>query len=121
MRLFRAFLIGLAFAVVPLLANAQTPAVTKNGSVTIVTGATFQTVLASTSSRRSLTIQNNNTNTDNCWIQFGSGVTAANATAAKSIILAPGQAYTRYYPYIPLDEIEGTCTNTSDSLYVDTQ
>jgi hypothetical protein len=103
-------------------------AVTTNGSVVIATGSTFQTVLAAVTVnpvnpiRHSLTIQNNNTtSTDNCWITFGTGITAGTATKAKSIILAPGQAYTRYWPYIPSDEIEGTCTTTGNSLYVDTQ
>lgn len=121
MRLIRAFLIGMTLAVVPVLVLAQTPAVTTNSAVTITTGNTFQTILAPASSRRSITIQNNNTSTDSCWIEFGSGVTAANATKAKSIELLQGQAYTRYYPYLPLDEIEGTCTNNSDTIYVDTQ
>jgi curli biogenesis system outer membrane secretion channel CsgG len=105
-------------------ATAQTVAATKNGSVTIATGGTFQTVLpavTSNSQRRSLTIQNNQTTTDNCWIQFGVGVTSANATAAKSILLQPGQSFVRYYPYVPSDEIEATCASTSDTLYVDTQ
>ena len=103
-------------------------AVTTNGSVVITTGSIFQTVLAAVTVnpvnpiRHSLTIQNNNTtSTDNCWITFGTGITAGTATKAKSIILAPGQAYTRYWPYIPSDEIEGTCTTTGNSLYVDTQ
>lgn len=98
---------------------------TKNGSVTITTGNTFQTVLAALTavsfpgrpSRRSLTIQNNNTTTDNCWIFIGSGT----ASAATSILLQPGQAYTRYWPYVPSDAIQGTCASNSDTLYVDTQ
>jgi hypothetical protein len=97
---------------------------TTNGAVTITTGNTFQTVLAKVSGgilRHSLTIENNNTNTDNCWIMFGIGVTAANATAAKSIMLLPGGSYTRYYPYVPSDEIEATCAGNSDTLYLDTQ
>lgn len=96
---------------------------TLNSSVVITTGATFQPVLASiigtttaiTTQRQSLTIQNNNTNTDNCWIFIGSGT----ATAAKSIILAPGQAYTRYWPFVPSDAIQATCTTANDTLYVD--
>lgn len=98
---------------------------TINGSVTITTGNTFQTVLASnlgtTVQRQSLTIQNNNTNTDSCWITFGKGITQANAAKASSIILAVGQAYTRYWPFVPSDEIEATCATTSDTLYIDSQ
>ena len=114
-----ALLLSLAIAAP---AWAQTaPATTTNRSVTITAGAAFQAVLARNTGRRGLTIQNNKTNTDNCWIAFGSNVTAGTATAAASILLTPGQAYTRYYPYIPLDEIEATCATTADTLYVDTQ
>lgn len=98
---------------------------TVNGSVTITAGNTFQTVLTSNlgtnTQRQSLTIQNNNTNTDGCWITFGKGITQATATKAASIVLAVGQAYTRYWPYVPSDEIEATCTGTSDTLYIDSQ
>src|SRR6185437_5895153 len=93
---------------------------TLNASVTIATGNTFQTVLSAmgaTTQRQALTIQNNNTNTDNCWVFIGSG----SATEAKSIILAPGQAYTRYWPYAPSDAIQATCATTSDTLYADVQ
>jgi hypothetical protein len=93
---------------------------TLNASVTITAGGTFQTVLAamgSTTQRQSLTIQNNNTSTDNCFVFIGSG----SATAAKSILLGPGQAYTRYWPYAPSDAIQATCATTADSLYVDVQ
>lgn len=95
-------------------------AVTTNRSVVITTGNTFQAVLAASLTRRSLTIQNNNAS-DNCWLKFGVGVTAANATIGTSILLLPGQAFTRYFPYVPSDEIEGTCASNSDTLYVDTQ
>lgn len=95
---------------------------TLNSSVTIATGNTFQQVLASnilnTVRRQALTIQNNNTNTDSCWVYLG---TTANATKATSIILAVGQAYTRYWPYVPDDAIQVTCASTSDSVYVDNQ
>jgi hypothetical protein len=101
---------------------------TLNASVTIATGNTFQTILASnvgTAARRqSLTIQNNNT-TDSCWLSFGkigsTTITAGNAAKASSILLLAGGSYTRYWPYVPNDEIEATCTTTSDTLYLDTQ
>lgn len=99
---------------------------TVNASAVIVTGNTYQTILAATASpndtsRRSLTIQNNNTNNDNCWIIFGQGITAANATKGKSILLGPGGSFQRYYPYMPSDEIEATCATSSDTIYVDRQ
>ena len=104
-------------------AYAQTVAATTNASVVIATGNTFQTVLnavTNTNARRSLTIQNNNA-TDSCWITFGIGVTSGNATKSKSILLLAGQSYSRYYPYVPSDEIEATCATTADTLYVDIQ
>lgn len=95
---------------------------TVNGSVTIVTGGTFQQVLASVPpgsiSRRSITIQNNNiTGTDNCWVFIGN----TTATVGKSILLMPGGSYQRYFPYVPSDVIQATCATTSDTLYVETQ
>jgi hypothetical protein len=105
---------------------------TINGSVTITTGNTFQQVLAAAaatstnaSPRRALTIQNNNTNSDNCWIAFGTSggtaITAGNATKAESILLAQGGSFQRYEPFVPSDAIIGTCASNSDTLYVDTQ
>lgn len=95
---------------------------TVNSSVVITTGNTFQTVLAAiairSNARRSLTIQNNNTTTDNCWLYLG---LLASATEAKSILLQPGQAYQRYYPYVPADAVNVTCASTSDTVYVDNQ
>lgn len=94
---------------------------TLNSSATITAGNTFQQVLPSifgtTTRRQSLTIQNNNTTTDNCWVHIGSGT----PTTANSIVLASGQAYTRYWPYVPSDAIQATCATTSDTLYLDNQ
>lgn len=111
----------------PVPAEAQiTNAATTNGSVAITAGNTFQSVLAvmtvsSTTpqtGRRSLTIQNNNTNGDNCWVFVGPN---ASATKGTAILLAQGASYTRYYPYVPSDNISATCATTADTLYVDTQ
>ena len=92
---------------------------TTNRSTTIASGGTFQTVLASTISRFSLTIENNNSlsSTEYCYIFIGSG----SASTATSIVLGPGGSYQRYWPFIPSDTIQATCTNTSDTLYIDTQ
>ena len=90
---------------------------TVNGSVVIVTGNTFQTVLAANPRRLSLTIQNNNAS-DSCWLFIGP---LASATKGTSILLATGQSYARYYPYLPSDVIAATCAANSDTLYVDTQ
>lgn len=97
--------------------------------MTITTGNTFQQLLpavpVNSQARRSLTIQNNNgnatceaaSNCDYCWIFIGAG----SATEAASIELAAGVAYTRYFPYVPSDVIQGTCASNSDTMYVDTQ
>lgn len=99
---------------------AQAPAATTNSSAVITLGNTFQTILPAlaggSAPRRSLTIQNNQTSTDNCWIFVGSAV----ATKGTSILLTPSQAYTRFYPLVPSDAIQATCINTNDTLYVDT-
>lgn len=118
----------LVLAVAGMLAAASpsgaqvTPAATVNGSVAIAAGNTFQSALAALGSppalRRSLTIQNNNTNGDNCWLFIGA---TASATKALSILLGPGGSYQRYAPYIPSDNLAVTCTTTADTVYVDTQ
>lgn len=93
---------------------------TVNSSVTITTGNTFQQALPSNlgtaTQRQALTIQNNNTSTDNCWVFLG---TTASATKATSILLSPGEAYTRYWPFVPSDAVQVTCASNSDTVYVD--
>ncbi len=97
---------------------------TVNASVTITAGGTFQTVLPSilgTSTRRqALTIQNNNsisTGTEYCYLHIGTGT----PTTANSIILGPGGSYQRYFPYVPSDAFQATCTTETDTLYIDYQ
>jgi hypothetical protein len=93
---------------------------TKNVSVVITTGGTFQTVLTSIlgteTQRQALTIENNNA-TDNCNLYIGTG----SATAGTSILLLPGGSYTRYWPYVPSDAFQATCATSSDTLYIDVQ
>jgi hypothetical protein len=99
---------------------------TVNVSGTITSGGTFQQVLPSihsgagnaSTARQSLTIQNNNTNSDNCFVFLGP---IANATEAGSVLLAPQQAYGRYWPDVPTDTISITCASTSDTFYADYQ
>jgi len=120
-------------------AFAQTnTATTTAAPIKITTGLTYQQVmpLVQSNNRHSISIQNNNA-TDNCeLIIVGAGspwlagdTTATSRTinsvsmtgAQASILLLPGGSYTRYYPFIPSDQILGTCASTGDSLYVDTQ
>ena len=89
---------------------------TTNHAAVITTGGTFQQILAAATNRASITIENNNA-TDSCWLYIG----ASGQTEGKSILLLAGGSYTRYFPYVPADEIQATCANNSDTLYVDTQ
>lgn len=104
-------------------ALAQTypfPKATTRTSVSIVSGSTFQTLLAQLAPgavRASLTIENNNTNGDNCWITVDGGT----ATKGNAILLTPGGSYTRYYPFTPANLIQGTCASNGDTIYVDNQ
>lgn len=101
------------------VAGAPTNRSTKNVSVVITTGNTFQTILAvqgTTDVRQALTIANNNA-TDSCWLFIG----AATATKGTSILLLAGGSYARYWPFVPSDAIQATCANNSDTLYVDIQ
>jgi hypothetical protein len=109
------------------------PAATTNGSQAIAVGNTYQSILAA-GTRRALTIQNNNTGSDDCWIEVSGLVTVGATTATSvtppgqsaitavkaSIRIVPGGQYARYYPYVPSGPIVGTCATTGDSIYVDT-
>lgn len=120
MKKLAAALLLLSLSGFPAFAQAPQMRATVNGSVVITAGNTFQQVLAALTGnnrRNSITIQNNNA-TDSCWVFVGA---TASATKGTSILLLAGASYTRYYPYIPSDNIAATCATTSDTLYVDTQ
>ena len=95
---------------------------TKNVSVVIASSGTFQTVLTSILGtsvvRQALTIENNNL-TYNCYLFIGTGT----PTAATSILLLPGGSYTRYWPYVPSDAFQATCSSAAEpaTLYIDVQ
>ena len=105
-----------ALAMLCAPAHAQQNRPTLNQSVTIATGGTWQTILPA-GPRWSVTIQNNNTTTDNCWLFIGSGTPSTNT----AILLTPGLPYQRDYPNLPSDAFQATCANAGDSLYIDTQ
>lgn len=104
----------------PAFSGAPVNRSTLNVSVVIATGGTFQTVLASnfgtSTQRQQLTVNNNNA-AHSCWIYLGSGT----ATAGTSILLLAGASYRREWPFVPSDQIQATCANSSDTLYVDVQ
>lgn len=113
----------LALLASPSLAEPPKTGPTNKRSAVIATGNTFQTIMSAmgdNESRNSLTIQNNNTtSTDNCWIVVGGAL--GSATKGTAILLAPGQAYTRYYPFVPSDAIHATCVTSANTIYADTQ
>lgn len=132
----RALAAGLVVVLGVASAQAQSAVPTDNWSVSITVGNTYQLVQSANNARRSLTIQNNNATTDNCFLNIDGSVVAANTTATTvtttgskqsvtaakaSILLQPGQAYTRYYPYVPSGPIVATCASNGNSLYVDIQ
>lgn len=104
--------------------NTPGQAVTKiNPAVAIVTGNTFQALMAAQPAgvgvsfppRLGLTVENNNA-TGNCFMYLGSGT----ATKGQSILLLPGAIYTRYFPFVPTDAIQVTCDTAGMTVYADT-
>lgn len=82
-------------AVVMATASAQTttPQEPIGNSVTIENANQSEQVVPATGTKRqSLTIKNNNTNNDSCWVYIGSD----KASKENSIALAPGGSYVRY-------------------------
>ena len=112
-------------------ATAQSALSQDNDSISVTTGLTYQSIALADNNRLMVEIQNNNTNTDNCWINVDGTVASGNTTASSvtnskgvtitaakaSIVLQPGEAYTRYFPHVPLGPIVGTCTTNGDSIY----
>jgi hypothetical protein len=96
-------------------ASAQQNRTTLNKSVTIIAGGAFQQILQE-EPRFAVTIQNNNA-ADPCRLHIGVGT----PTEANSILLFAGGSYARFYPAIPSDAFQATCTQAGDTLYVDTQ
>jgi hypothetical protein len=107
-----------------------------NHSVKITMGLTYQAIAIPLNDRVSVTFQNNVGNsTDTCYIDITGKVIAGNTTstnvtvdsvtmtaAQASITLSSGGSYGRYTPFVPGGvAVVGTCTNTGDTIYVDTQ
>jgi len=97
----------------------QLPAPT-DSLIAIVTGNKFQQIIPPNkigTDRRALTIQNNNTNSDSCWVYIGSD----KASKENSIALDPSGSYVRYWPFASSDAIQATCASSSDTLLVEYQ
>ena len=97
-------------------AQTTTPQGPSGNLVSIETGNKFQQIVPATSTeRRGLTVKNNNTNSDSCWVHIGSD----RASKENSIVLDPGSSYNRYWPFASSDAIQATCASSSDTLYVE--
>jgi hypothetical protein len=119
-------ILGVALAVATILlgstalARAQTPAPQAGAGnlIAIAAGNKFQQIVPSNNTgtdRRALTIQNNASNGDNCWVYVGGDKPSKDG----SVVLAPGKSYDRYWPFVPSDAIQATCASASDNLYVE--
>jgi hypothetical protein len=90
-------------------------------AVTILTANKFQQVLtankANAPERRTVTIENNNSNGDSCWVYVGSD----SASKGGSQELTAGETYVRYWPFVPPDGIQATCASSSDTLNIEYQ
>jgi hypothetical protein len=119
-------MLGIALAITAILlgsttfARGQTPAPQTGAGnlVTIAAGNKFQQIVPSNNTgtdRHALTIQNNASNGDNCWVYVGGDKPSKDG----SIVLTPGKSYDRYWPFVPSDAIQATCASASDNLYVE--
>jgi hypothetical protein len=98
---------------------AQQPPIQTKNSVTIITGNKFQQILPENNTgkdRRALVIGNENTNGDNCWVFVGAGRASKEQSDR---VLAPGDEYLEYWPFVPTDAIQVTCASSLDSLSVE--
>jgi len=124
-------MLGAALVCMPFDALAQANRSSLNYSQMIATGNTYQQ-LRPQENRSAIEVQNNNT-ADNCYVFVGANVVTAGTTttstnvtvagntltaAHASILLVPGQSWSRYFPYVPNDPVFGTCALATDSLYV---
>src|SRR5262249_30557936 len=66
----------------------------------------------SATERQALIIKNDNSNGDSCWVFFGSD----KPSKEKSVIVASGDSYVRYWPFVSSDAMQATCASSSDSF-----
>ena len=89
---------------------------TTNISGTITLGGTFQTISASSTTRKSFEFQNNSS--DPCYLFFG---VLGSATLNTSLKVPSGGSYLRSSGALPSDAINVTCTTTADVFYAAVQ
>jgi hypothetical protein len=86
-----------------------------NGSTTIATGGTFQTLLASNSARKGCLIQNPTTATEPLYVSVG--IATGSATLAKAFSLAPGATFRcANGPIVATDNIAVTAPTTAHAF-----
>lgn len=102
-----------AFATIPSTATST------NGSTTVTTGGTFQSVLASNASRKGCLIQNPAAATESLFVFFGAN---ASATTANSFSLAAGAAIScNAGGYVLTDNVSVTGATTAHAFVVNSQ
>ena len=124
-----AILLSTSMAYAQTQPKSSIPAPTK-----ITTGLTYQQLLPGNGGRSTLTVQNNQTTTDNCFMILGGPWQVGDTTATTriingvsltaqqaSILLLPGGSDNRLSGIVPTDQILVTCTTTGDSIYADYQ
>jgi hypothetical protein len=89
---------------------------TTNISGAITLGGTFQTISASSTTRKSFEFQNNSA--DPCYLYFG--VLGA-ATLNNSLKVIAGGSYLRSSGALPSDAVNLTCTTTADVFFAAVQ
>lgn len=96
-----------------------------NTSATITTGGTFQTIQASSATRKSLEFMNvcaksgNCTAiTNNCYLYIAA---SGSPTTANAVVVPAGGYYLRSVGNIPSSAIQATCDGTGDHFYLAVQ
>lgn len=101
------------------------PASQSNTSSTITVGGTFQTIAASSATRKSFEFHNTCTKAGNCTTQSNNCylfVAAAGVpSTSNSIIVPAGATYLRVSGAIPTNAIQATCDGTGDAYYLSLQ
>lgn len=96
-----------------------------DGSGTITTGGTFQTVAAASTTRKNLEFTNICNTTGNCTATTNMCyvfiAVSGTPTTANSIPVPPGTQYIRTDGSIPTNAIQATCAGNSDKFALKTQ
>lgn len=106
---------GVASGTTVPVTTSSAGATSNNGSTTITTGATFQTLLASNAARKGCLIQNPTTATEVLFVSVG--IATGSATTAKSYTLNPGGSFScASGNFVITDNIAVTATTTGHAF-----